>query len=139
MLSSVSNGVASMPSASNTSHSCTALQERQQLRRRTFSQPGAKAGCTRLNQQKVLKDLVKPPADVPAPEASGEPTLSSGSSQDETPRISAAPITPVTPVTAEAFLTLHDFILESDAHALEETGKQSIQRHLQKLTKGASP
>lgn len=32
---------------------------------------------------------------------------------------------------------LHDFILERDAHALDDPGKQSIQRHLRKLTKGA--
>jgi hypothetical protein len=51
--------------------------------------------------------------------------------------ISAAPVTPVTPVTAEAFLALHDFILERDAHALDDPGKQSFQRHLQKLTKAA--
>jgi len=40
-------------------------------------------------------------------------------------------------VTAEAFLALHNFNLERDAQALEETGKQNIQRHLQKLTRGA--
>lgn len=74
---------------------------------------------------------------MPAPNAGSDPTSSSGSCQDETPRISAAPITPVTPVTAEAFLALRDFILERDLHALEDAGKQTIQRHLQKLTKGA--
>lgn len=85
----------------------------------------------------MLKDLVKPLAELPTPDACGGPALGSGFSQHETPMISAAPVTPVTPVTAEAFLALHNFILERDAQALEEMGKQSIQRHLQKLTRGA--
>lgn len=36
---------------------------------------------------------------------------------------------------AEAFMSLHDMILEKDAHAPTEW--QSFQRHLQKLTKAA--
>jgi hypothetical protein len=47
------------------------------------------------------------------------------------------PVTPVTPVTAEAFTLLHGLILERDAHALYDTERQSLQRHLQKLTKAA--
>lgn len=80
---------------------------------------------------------MKPPAETPAHEVGGELTLSSGPRQDGNLRISAAPVTPVTPVTAEAFLAMRDFILEKDAHTLEDAGKRSIQRHLQKLTKGA--
>lgn len=97
----------------------------------------SKGGPYPLNPERVMKDLVKPLAELPAPEAGGEPTSSSATCQDETPRVPAAPITPETPVTAEAFLALRDFIMERDAHTLEEIGKQSIQRHLQKLTKGA--
>lgn len=97
----------------------------------------SKGGLYPFNPQRVLKDLVKPLAEAAPPDAGGEPALSPGLSQHETPGIFAAPGTPVTPVTAEAFLALHDFILERDAHALDDPGKQSIQRHLQKFTKGA--
>lgn len=97
----------------------------------------SKGGLDPSNPQRVLKDLVKPLAELPVLDAGGEPALSSGPRQYETPRIFAASVTPVTPVSAEAFLALHNFILEKDAHALEEVGKQSIQRHLQKLTRGA--
>lgn len=90
----------------------------------------SKGGLYPLNPQRVLKDLVKPLAELPARDAGGEPTSSSGPCQDETLINPAAPITPVTPVTAKAFLALRDFILERDALTLEETGKQSIQRHL---------
>ena len=97
----------------------------------------SKGGLYPFNPQRVLQDLVKPLAELPAQDASGESALNSSPRQDETPRVSAALVTPVTPVTAEAFLALHNFILERDAHALEDMGKQSIERHLQKLTKGA--
>lgn len=41
--------------------------------------------------------------------------------------------TPVTPVSAEALISLQNLIIEQDAHALDETSKQSLQRHVQKL------
>jgi DDE superfamily endonuclease len=40
--------------------------------------------------------------------------------------------TPVTPVTSEALTSLHNLITQ-DAHALDETSKQRLQRHVQKL------
>lgn len=88
-----------------------------------------------MNPQRVLKDLVKPPAEIP--EATGEPILVPGRSRCGTAAVPAAPTTPVTPVTAEAFISLHDLILEKDTHALNEIEKQRFQRHLQKLTKAA--
>ena len=45
--------------------------------------------------------------------------------------------TPVTPVSAEVFMSLQNLIIMQDAHMLNETSKQSLQRHLQKLTKAA--
>ena len=45
--------------------------------------------------------------------------------------------TPVTPVSAEAFMSLQNLIIKQDAHALNDTSKQSLQRHIQKLVKGA--
>jgi hypothetical protein len=43
--------------------------------------------------------------------------------------------TPVTPVSAEAFISLQNLIIQQDAHALDETSKQNLARHLQKCTK----
>jgi hypothetical protein len=40
-------------------------------------------------------------------------------------------------VTAEAFASLRDFILERDGHALHDAERQNLQRHLHKLTKAA--
>ncbi|KAM0714733.1 hypothetical protein Q7P37_009750 [Cladosporium fusiforme] len=95
----------------------------------------SKGGLFPLNPQRVLKDLVEPPAEIP--EAIGEPTLVPGRSRCESAAVPAAPTTPVTPVTAEAFMSLHNLILEKDTHALNEIEKQRFQRHLQKLTKAA--
>jgi hypothetical protein len=46
----------------------------------------------------------------------------------------AEPQTPVTPVSAESFMSLQNLIIQ-EAHALDETSKQSLARHLQKCTK----
>ena len=45
--------------------------------------------------------------------------------------------TSVTPVSAEAFMSLQNLFIQRDAHALDDTSKQSLQRHVQKITKGA--
>ncbi|OBT39571.1 hypothetical protein VE00_09486 [Pseudogymnoascus sp. WSF 3629] len=41
--------------------------------------------------------------------------------------------TPVTPVSAEALMSLQSLIIQRDAHALDETSKQNLARHLQKF------
>jgi hypothetical protein len=46
-------------------------------------------------------------------------------------------LTPVTLVTAEAFVTLRDLIVHQDTHALDDLDKQKLRRHMQKFTKGA--
>jgi hypothetical protein len=43
--------------------------------------------------------------------------------------------TPLTPVSAEAFISLQNRIIQQDAHALDETSKQNLAKHLQKYTK----
>lgn len=43
--------------------------------------------------------------------------------------------TPVTPVSAEAFISLQNLIIQQDAHALDEMSKQNLARHLQKCAK----
>lgn len=40
-------------------------------------------------------------------------------------------------MTAEAFASLRDLILERNSHALNDCGRLNLQRHLQKLTKAA--
>lgn len=47
------------------------------------------------------------------------------------------PLTPVTPVSAECFVSLQNLIIEQDAGALDETNKRNYQRHLHKLAKAA--
>lgn len=96
----------------------------------------SKSGLTPLNPQRVLKDMEKPLTEVP--EACREWTLVPHGPLQGNPVLPTAPVTPVTPVTAEAFTSLHDLILERDAHALDGTERHSLQRHLQKLTKAAT-
>ena len=45
--------------------------------------------------------------------------------------------TPVTPVSADALMLLQKYIIKKYAHALDETSKQSLVRHLQKFTNAA--
>ncbi|PQE19766.1 transposase protein [Rutstroemia sp. NJR-2017a WRK4] len=45
------------------------------------------------------------------------------------------PQTPVTPVSAEAFMSLQNLIIQQDTHTPDETSKQNLARHLQKCTK----
>lgn len=45
--------------------------------------------------------------------------------------------TPVTPVSAEALMSLQNLIIKKYAHALDETSKQSLVRHLQKFSNAA--
>jgi hypothetical protein len=49
----------------------------------------------------------------------------------------STPVTPVTPVSAEAFLSLQNVILDHNARALDRVSKQSLDRHVHKLTKAA--
>ena len=46
------------------------------------------------------------------------------------------PATPVTPVTSEALASLQN-VIKQDAHTLDETSKQRLQRHLQKFANAA--
>jgi hypothetical protein len=45
--------------------------------------------------------------------------------------------TPVTPVSAEAFMWLQNLIIQRGARALDETSKQNLARHLQKCAKAS--
>lgn len=85
----------------------------------------AACGLVPFNPDRVLRDIPKPPPETNIPKANEVdvgPRL-----QDEILR------TPVTPVSAEALISLQNLTIKQDAHALDETSKQSLQRHIQKL------
>lgn len=95
----------------------------------------SKGGLFPFDPQRVLRDMQKPF------DAIGSTTANVG---DFVPRVQQVtvpvltmPVTPVTPVSAEAFMSLQDLIIQQDAHALEDVDRQRLERHLQKLTKGA--
>jgi hypothetical protein len=93
----------------------------------------SKGGLFPSNPQRVLRDLQKP-STGPANIVGG---LVARCPQDSTVPLPTKPVTPVTPVSAEAFRSLQDLIIEQDARGLEDTNKQDLERHLQKLTKAA--
>ena len=78
----------------------------------------ATSGLFLFNPDRVLRDMPKPPTDLTMPKA------------DEV-KVGSCPQdvvlqTPVTPVSAEAFMALQNLIIKQDAHALDETSKQSL-------------
>ena len=77
-----------------------------------------KAGLVPFNPDRVLRDIQKPLAELTVPKAD---EVEVGSCpQDEVLQ---------TPVTVEALTSLHGLI-EQDAHTLDETSKQRLQRRL---------
>jgi hypothetical protein len=71
---------------------------------------------------------------MPAPPA--EPAIPSADEVKEgSCRQDVEPQTPVTPASAESFMSLQNLIIQRDAHTLDETSKQNLSRHLQKYTK----
>jgi hypothetical protein len=87
----------------------------------------AVSGLFPFNPDRVLRHMPKPPADLNIPKADEVEVRSC--LQDIVLQ------TPVTPVSAEAFMSLQNLIIKQDAHALDDTSKQSLQRHVQKLVK----
>jgi hypothetical protein len=85
----------------------------------------AATGLFPFNPDRVLRDTPKPPAELTVPKGD-EVSFP----QDEVLQ------TPVTPVSAEALALLHNLI-KQDTHTLDETSKQRLQRHLQKLANAA--
>lgn len=75
-----------------------------------------------FNPDRVLGDIPKPPIELTIPTAD---KMKIGSlPQDEILQ---------TPVPPEALISLQNLIIKQDAHTLDETSKQSLQRHIQKL------
>jgi hypothetical protein len=57
------------------------------------------------------------------------------SEQDLVLPLVAAPVTPVTPVSAAGFAALQDTIIRGDTYALDEVNKRNLERHVGKLAK----
>ncbi|PQE18246.1 transposase tan1 [Rutstroemia sp. NJR-2017a BBW] len=87
----------------------------------------AASGLFPFNPDRVLRSMPAPPAEPVMPRAD---EVKVGSCQQD-----IEPQTPVTPVSAETFMSLQNLIIQQDAHALDETSKQNLARHLQKCTK----
>jgi hypothetical protein len=103
-------------------------------RERAFTSKNIKAGFAAgglfpFDPDRVLRDIPKAPAELTIPKA--DKVKVGRCPQDE------APQTPVTPVSAEGLMSLQNLIIKQDAHALDETSKQSLQRHLHKFAKAA--
>jgi hypothetical protein len=101
-------------------------------RERAFMPKNIKAGFAAsglfpFNPDRVLRSMPAPLAEPAIPRAD---EVKVGSCRPD-----VEPQTPVTPVSAEAFMSLQNLIIQRDAHALDETSKQNLARHLQKCTK----
>ena len=87
----------------------------------------AATGLFPFNPDRVLRSMPAPPAEPAIPRAD---EVKVGSCRQD-----VEPQTPVTPVSAEAFMSLQNLIIQRDAYALDETSKRNLARHLQKCTK----
>ena len=101
-------------------------------RERAFTPKNIKAGFAAsglfpFNPDRVLRSMPNPaePAISRAAEAKVGPCQ-----QDVEPQT-----TPVTPVSAEGFMSLQNIIIKQVAHALDDTSKQKLERNVQKFTK----
>ena len=90
----------------------------------------AKSGLFPFNPDRVLRDTPKP-AELTVPQACEVDV--GPHSQCE---VVQTPVTPVTPVTPGAVMSLQNLI-NQDAHALDKTSKQKLQRHVRKLANAA--
>ncbi|KAI2475622.1 hypothetical protein Ptr902_12947 [Pyrenophora tritici-repentis] len=100
-------------------------------RERAFTLKNIKAGFAAsglfpFNPERVLRTVPKPPAELTLAVTNEVPCQ-----EYESPQ------TPVTPVSAEGLISLQDMILRKDAHALDETSKQSLERHVLMFAKAA--
>ena len=87
----------------------------------------AKCGLQPFNPDRVLKDIPKPPIEPNVAKAVEVRSCM----QDEVPQ------TPVTPMSPSAVMSLHNFIIQKQAHAPDKTSNQSLERYVRKLTKAA--
>jgi hypothetical protein len=90
----------------------------------------AASGLFPFNPDRVLNSMPKP-AIGPLTASATERVIVAPSLQEQISQ------TPVTPVSAEGLMSLHNLIIEQDAYALDEKSKESLQRHLLKFSKAA--
>jgi hypothetical protein len=86
----------------------------------------AATGLFPLNPDRVIRRTPKPPTQLNIPRPNK--MRRSVGLPDEVPE------SPTTPVSAEAFMSLYNLIKE-DTYTLDETGRQRLQRRVQKLAK----
>jgi hypothetical protein len=96
--------------------------------KRNITAAWAACGLFPFNPERVLRHTPKPLAQPTVPN-SDEVNAGPGPQDEE---VLHTPVTPVTPVSAEAFTSLHNLI-KRDAQKLDETGVQRLQRHVGKL------
>jgi hypothetical protein len=93
----------------------------------------ATCGLFPFNPDRVLRSMSVPPAPPAKPAVpSPDETTVRSRQQDVDLQI---PETPVTPVSAEALMSLQNRIIHQDALTLDKTSKQNLKRHLQKFVK----
>lgn len=95
----------------------------------------SKRGLFPFGPQRVLMDMEKP-LDAVEPMIPG---IESGAPivQHVTSPLSPTALTPVTPVSAEAFMSRLDLIVRGNARTLDKIDKGKLERHLQKPAKSA--
>jgi hypothetical protein len=94
----------------------------------------AATGLIPFNPDRVLRSMPAPLAEPAIPSAD---EVKVGSCQQDVElhyRQDEELQTPVTPVSAEAFMSLQNLIIQQDANPLDETSKQNLAKHLQKWT-----
>lgn len=96
----------------------------------------SKAGLFPFNPERVLKDLQAPTGPPGPSNPSGLPRNIGGLERRGSIK-EAIPRTSLTPVSFEALMSLQNMIVK-DACNLDELSKQTLERHLNKLTKPAS-
>jgi hypothetical protein len=89
----------------------------------------AASGLFPFDLDRVLRSIPEPVVNTSVPRVDEVPARIC--SQNEVPQ------TPVTPVSAEGLMLLHNLIMKQDARTLDETRRQDLQRHLQKYAKAA--
>jgi hypothetical protein len=97
------------------------------VRERAFTPKNIKAGFAAsglfpLNPDRVLRDMPKPPTNLNILKV--DKVKVGSCPQDIVLQM------PVTPVSAEALMSLQNLIIKQDAHALDDTSKRNLQRHV---------
>jgi hypothetical protein len=95
----------------------------------------AASGLFPFNPDRVLRSMPAPPAEPAIPRVDEVKVGSCRQDVEVHYRQDEELQTPLTPVSAEAFISLQNLIIQQDAHALDETSKQNLTKHLQKCTK----